>query len=85
MADGAPGTREHAVPPLAELVRGWRERALLTQEQLASRAGLGVRTIRRHESSDPTRPRACSINLLADALNLRSEDRAQFLAAADSG
>jgi transcriptional regulator with XRE-family HTH domain len=41
---------------LAALVRGWRERALLTQEQLALRAGLGVRTIRRLESGSSTRP-----------------------------
>jgi len=32
---------------LAALTRAWRERALLTQEQLAERTGLGVRTIRR--------------------------------------
>jgi transcriptional regulator with XRE-family HTH domain len=66
---------------LAAMVRGWRERALLTQEQLAVRAGLGVRTIRRLESGGPTRPRDCSVSLLADALNLPIEERVRFLAA----
>ena len=66
---------------LAVLVRGWRERALLTQEQLALRAGLGVRTIRRLESGGSTRPRDCSVSLLADALNLPSDERARFVAA----
>ncbi|WP_425569309.1 helix-turn-helix transcriptional regulator [Nonomuraea salmonea] len=32
------------------LLRGWRKRALLTQEQLAEKAGLNVRTVRRLES-----------------------------------
>jgi transcriptional regulator with XRE-family HTH domain len=70
-----------ATSHLATLVRGWRERALLTQEQLALRAGLGVRTIRRLESGGQTRPRDCSVSLLADALNLPTEDRARFVAA----
>jgi len=53
----------------------------MTQEQLALRAGLGVRTIRRLESGGSTRPRDCSVSLLADALNLPVEDRALFVAA----
>ena len=76
-ADHTVSTRSH----LAAMVRSWRERALLTQEQLALRAGLGVRTIRRLESGSSTRPRDCSINLLADALNLPTEDRDRFVAA----
>jgi transcriptional regulator with XRE-family HTH domain len=85
-ATGSSATVTGMVPALAmtklraKLVRSWRRRALLTQEQLALRAGLGVRTIRRLESGSATRPRDCSVSLLADALNLPSEDRAQFLA-----
>jgi hypothetical protein len=39
-------------PGIGELVRGWRERALLTQEQVAERAGLSLRTVRRLESGE---------------------------------
>jgi transcriptional regulator with XRE-family HTH domain len=84
MADHAPATTDLVRPApsqLAALVRGWRERALMTQEQLALRAGLGVRTIRRLESGGSTRPRDCSVSLLADALHLPVEDRARFVAA----
>ncbi len=72
----APGT-----PPGA-LLRGWRERALLTQERLAERAGLNVRTIRRLENGALRRPRPSSILLLADALRLDGEERAVLAAAA---
>src|SRR5215467_11907409 len=59
---------------LAELLRGWRERALLTQEQLAERARLGVRTIRRLETGGSHRPYAGSLRLVADALRLNDEE-----------
>jgi hypothetical protein len=55
---------------LAVLLRAWRERALLSQEQLAARTGLGGRTIRRLESKDSHRPHGQSVRLLADALRL---------------
>src|SRR5262245_51264327 len=69
-------------PSLAELLRTWRERALLTQVQLADRTGLGVRTIRRLESNDSYRPRGGSQRLLADALELTGAERTQLAAAA---
>ena len=59
---------------LAALLRTWRERALLTQEQLAERTGLSVRTIRRLEASR-MRPRMGSVRLLADALGLSEAER----------
>src|SRR6266508_874075 len=65
---------------LAVLLRTWRERALLTQEQLAGRAGLGVRTIRRMEAGGLRRPRGESVLLLADALELTEAERAQLFA-----
>ena len=67
---------------LATLIRTWRERALLTQEQLAHRTGLGVRTIRRLESGGLRRPRRESVRLLVDALALSDVERARFVAAA---
>ncbi|RKT67698.1 tetratricopeptide repeat protein [Saccharothrix variisporea] len=69
MSDGrlAPGD-------LGALVREWRTRALLTQEELADRAGLNVRTIRRLENGALRRPRSTSVRLLIEALAL---DRAE--------
>ncbi|HZM78957.1 MAG TPA: tetratricopeptide repeat protein [Candidatus Limnocylindrales bacterium] len=59
---------------LAQLLRSWRERALLTQQELAERCGLGVRTVRRLETGGH-RPHAASVRLLADALGLSGEER----------
>jgi tetratricopeptide (TPR) repeat protein/transcriptional regulator with XRE-family HTH domain len=69
--------------PAALLLRGWRERALLTQEQLAERSGLSVRTIRRLESGPATRrPHPSSIRMLAAALDLSEAEQAALAAAA---
>lgn len=70
--------------PLGTLLRRWRERALLTQEQLAQGAGLNVRTVRRLESSGLQQPRMESIRLLAEALGLDGEERATLAAVARS-
>lgn len=69
-------------PALATLLRTWRERALLTQEQLAGRTGLAVRTIRRLENDHQSRPRADSLHLLAGALGLSDSERGTLVAAA---
>ncbi|MFI7700059.1 ATP-binding protein [Nonomuraea sp. NPDC049480] len=69
-------------PTLGRLLRGWRERALLTQEQLAHRAGLNVRTIRRLEGDALRRPRSASVRLLGEALGLDDEDQATLAAVA---
>jgi tetratricopeptide (TPR) repeat protein/transcriptional regulator with XRE-family HTH domain len=66
----------------AALLRAWRERALLTQDQLAARTGMGVRTIRRLESGGVHRPRSGSVRLLGDALGLTDAERAQLATAA---
>jgi tetratricopeptide (TPR) repeat protein/transcriptional regulator with XRE-family HTH domain len=60
---------------VGELVRAWRERALLTQEQLAERTGLSLRTVRRLESGEGGRPRSSSLGLLAAALKLSEAER----------
>ncbi|MGV9595431.1 ATP-binding protein [Streptosporangium sandarakinum] len=64
------------------LLRGWRERALMTQEQLADKAGLNVRTVRRLENGGLWRPRSRSVVLLAQALGLDGAERALLTAAA---
>ncbi|WP_188195936.1 ATP-binding protein [Nonomuraea sp. SYSU D8015] len=67
---------------MGTLVRAWRERALLTQEQLAQRAGLNVRTIRRMELGTLHRPRGTSVSMLAEALNLDTGEQERLFAAA---
>ncbi|GAA5131662.1 ATP-binding protein [Pseudonocardia adelaidensis] len=62
-----------------QLLRKWRERALLTQEQLAARAGLSVRSIRRFERGGAAQ--STSIRLLAEALGLSPDERAILVAA----
>ncbi|SPT51276.1 AfsR/SARP family transcriptional regulator [Actinomadura madurae] len=71
--------------PVGELIRGWRERALLTQDQLAERTGLSARTIRRFEIGRASRARAASIRLLAEALGLDAEEQAVLMAGLASG
>jgi len=66
-------------PQLAGLLRRLRERALLTQEELAERTGLSIRTIRGLESNRLNRPRSGSLRVLADALGLSDRERALLL------
>jgi DNA-binding SARP family transcriptional activator/tetratricopeptide (TPR) repeat protein/transcriptional regulator with XRE-family HTH domain len=67
-------------PEVGALIRTWRTRALLTQEQLAQRSGLNVRTIRRLEMHARHRPRTASLSLLAKALKLDETEEAQLIA-----
>lgn len=69
-------------PEVGALIRTWRTRALLTQEQLAQRSGLNVRTIRRLEMHAQHRPRTASLSLLAKALKLDEMEEAQLIALA---
>ncbi|WP_327091448.1 helix-turn-helix domain-containing protein [Nonomuraea sp. NBC_01738] len=66
---------------MGALLRNWRARTLLTQEQLAERSGLNVRTIRRLESDEGRRPRSASMLLLAEALDLDPGERKQLVTA----
>ncbi|MFF0152420.1 ATP-binding protein [Micromonospora sp. NPDC005203] len=68
--------------PLPELLRGHRRAAGLTQAELASRAGVGVRTVRDLERGRSVRPQRTTVELLATALALTGASRAAFLAAA---
>ena len=67
---------------LGELVRRHRTAATLSQEQLAERAGLSVRTISDLERGAHHAPRLETVRMLADALSLSNTDRAALLAAA---
>jgi tetratricopeptide (TPR) repeat protein/transcriptional regulator with XRE-family HTH domain len=67
---------------LGALLRRYRERALLTQEELARQTGMSARTIRRLESNELRRPRVATIRLLAGALGLSSAEQATLVSAA---
>ncbi|MDG4778368.1 helix-turn-helix domain-containing protein [Micromonospora sp. WMMD961] len=67
---------------LPELLREHRRAAGLTQAELASRAGVGVRTVRDLERGRAVRPQRTTVDLLAAALALTGGDRTAFLAAA---
>ena len=70
------------VPPgqarFGVLLRGLRERALVSQEELAARAGLSVRAIGNLEQGRIAQPRGESVRLLADALGLVGPERQWF-------
>src|SRR5215468_2012264 len=64
------------------LLRASRRRALLSQEQLAARAGLSERTVRGLETGRVRRPRDDTVRLLAEALRLNGPQRESWIAAA---
>src|SRR5262245_32978738 len=66
----------------AVLLRRQRLAAGLTQEELASRSGVGVRTVRELERGRVLRPQRGTVSLLADALELSGDAREAFVMAA---
>ncbi|HEY0449409.1 XRE family transcriptional regulator [Actinophytocola sp.] len=62
------------------LLRRFRLRAGLTQEGLAERSGLGVRTVRGLETGERADPRVGTVEALADALDLTAAERVELLA-----
>jgi transcriptional regulator with XRE-family HTH domain len=69
-------------PGFDTVLRDHRLRAGLTQEELAARAGIGVRTVRDLERGRASRPQRTTVGLLAEALRLTGPDRVAFAAAA---
>lgn len=63
------------VEPLGELLRDFRTAALLSQEALAERARLSVRTVSDIETGSARTPRLVTVMLLAEALGLDDGDR----------
>lgn len=66
---------------VAGLVRTARLRAGYSQEELAARTGLGVRTIRDLERGRVRRPQHTSVRLLAEALTTSTAERTAFAGA----
>src|SRR3954470_23574220 len=66
----------------AAVLRRLRQRAGLTQDELAARPAIGVRTVRDLERGRASRPQRTTVELLAAALGLSGADRDAFLAAA---
>ena len=62
-------------------LRRLRVAGMMSQEQLAQRAGLSVRAVRDMERGRVSRPRGDSIRLLADALDLDTAARTEFVRA----
>lgn len=61
-----------------ELVRDYRLRLSMTQEELAQRAGMSTRSIGNLEVGRIATPRPGTVRLLADALELTGDERDQF-------
>src|SRR3954470_17731079 len=72
----------HRGPGFDAVLRSHRLRAKLTQQELAMRAAVGVRTVRDLERGRASRPQRTTAELLAAALGLAGADRLAFLAAA---
>jgi tetratricopeptide (TPR) repeat protein/transcriptional regulator with XRE-family HTH domain len=68
--------------PLGDLLRQLRNRQLLTQEEVAERAGLSVGTVGGLEAGRINRPRSASVRALADLLARTDEERRHLIAAA---
>ena len=75
--------REAQAGALAELLKQYRVRVHLSQEELAERAGLSVRAISDLERGLKQRPRNATVRLLVDALGLSEGEQAAFEAAAN--
>ena len=58
-----------------QYVRAHRRRLGLSQEELAARAGLSVRSIQALEAGRVRAPRTSTVRLLADAFELRAAER----------
>lgn len=76
------GTGGASPSAFGALLRQRRLNANLTQDQLATRAGIHARTVSDLERGIKRHPRQDTARMLADAFGLRDNDREAFLAAA---
>jgi transcriptional regulator with XRE-family HTH domain len=78
-ADGRASGGQPELPSLARQLRRLRQRAALSQEELAARAGVSVSTIRALEEAQRRRSHPHTLVALADALGLSNNERAGLL------
>jgi predicted ATPase/DNA-binding XRE family transcriptional regulator len=88
-AGGVAGSGSHEATPghgahFGARLRRLREGASLTQEELASRAGLSPRAISSLERGERKHPHPHTVRSLADALGLADDERVSLLAAVPS-
>ncbi|MER6365206.1 helix-turn-helix domain-containing protein [Kitasatospora sp. NPDC001527] len=76
--------RREVARELGEFVRQLRRRAQLTQEQLADRSELSVRTVRRLETGTSSDTRLSTLHHLANGLGVSTEERERLTAILDS-
>lgn len=62
----------------SEEVRARRRDLVLTQQELANRAQISVRSIRKIEAGDIIHPRPSTLRQLAEALELSGNERSRF-------
>ncbi len=80
MMHGAADSDGHP-PTFGALLLRWRAAAGLTQEELAARIGLSPEAIAALERGRRRTPRGVTVELLADALGLEAQERAQLFVA----
>jgi predicted ATPase/DNA-binding XRE family transcriptional regulator len=80
MANAASNQSTGQTDPFAARLRQSRERAGLSQEELADRAGVSANAISALERGVRQRPYPATIRALVDALELTGEERAAFIA-----
>src|SRR3954447_14378742 len=73
---------ERSTATFADLLRNFRNRAELTQEELAERAGLSPDAVGLLERGERRRPHADTVARLAAGLELSADERVQFAAVA---
>jgi transcriptional regulator with XRE-family HTH domain len=78
LSDGSAVELDRRGNNFGETLRQLRLRARLTQESLAERAGLSVRTISGLENGRIDQPRDSSVRCLAEALQLDEGERRAF-------
>lgn len=77
-AESRPDGRAESPATIGVLLRHFRKRARLTQNELAGLSSVSLRTIRNLEGGRATNPRPDTVHLLADGLRLSAEARAEM-------
>src|SRR3954462_7003643 len=81
--DGSTRTSEISMNPvgraIGEVIRFYRGRHNMTQEQLAKRAGIAPTSVVRLENGEIERPRISTLTKIADALEMDQQELTSFV------